>query len=118
MRREAGDCRERGGPPPATDGTRTYTRYPLPPVRRRSRPAPERRIARGQARLLHLREASLGPLAKGLEQGLQRRPQGRQRVLDLRRYDRVNLPLDEPVALEVPQGLDEHFLRDPPRVPA
>ena len=64
-------------------------------------------------RLLDRPQVSLRPLADGLEQGLQRRPQGGQRVLDLRRNYWVDLPLDEAVALQVPQGLDEHLLRDP-----
>lgn len=85
---------------------------PSPPVRRRSRAAPERRPARGQARLLHLREVPLGPLANGLEQRLQGYPQRGQRVLDLGRDHGVYLPRYEAVVLEVPEGLDEHLLGD------
>src|SRR5688572_31564989 len=43
--------------------------------------------------------------------------QGGQRILDFRRDHRVNLPLDEAVVLEVPQGLDEHLLGNPLQLP-
>src|SRR5688572_10861718 len=86
-------------------GPSTTAGRPRRTPRRRLRPAVEGVRARARACLLHLRQAALRPLADGLQQGLQGPHKRGQRVLHFGRDNRVDLPLDEAVRLQLPQGL-------------
>src|SRR5512133_2113238 len=53
------------------------------------------------------------PTTKSLERLDQRAPQLRKRIFYFGRHDRMHHALHQAIALEAPQGLGEHFLRNP-----
>src|SRR5579883_424508 len=62
----------------------------------------------------HLRGANFvhvtnGPIGERTERLAQRPPQRRERILDARRHFRKDLPLNDAVALHIPQRLREHL---------
>ena len=56
----------------------------------------------------------LRPSAKPVQGIDQSSSEASKRVFDFWRDDRMNFAQDQTVAFQAPQGLREHFLRDPP----